>query len=379
MLVWLLFSSILALGHCDDSPNLLISNESKTDSIGNDFQSLIDNITLLLKKVKKPYEGSFQMIPRSEWGAGASSCNTQLRTPVPYLIIHHILGHECHEKGTCQQVVKGLQELHIKTNGWCDVAYNFLIGDDGNVYEGVGWAIQGTHTVGYNDKSLGFAFVGSVAGSSPSAAALAAAENLTSFAVFRDYLSSNYIQPLFVQSESCLASQKSTVAKKECPDIIPRSSWGARETYCAKLLEPAKYVIIIHTAGHGCNVTEECKITVQNIQSFHMDKMDFCDISYNFLVGEDGRVYEGVGWDTEGSHTYGYNDIGLGIAFIGLFTGTPPNAAALKVAQDLIQCAVDKGYLIPDYLLVGHSDVVNTLSPGQALYDKIKTWPHFKH
>ena len=61
------------------------------------------------------------------------------------------------------------------------------------------------------------------------------------------------------------------------------------------------------------------------------------------------------------------------------FSGTSPNAAALKVAQDLIQCAVDKGYLIPDYLLVGHSDVVNTLSPGQALYDKIKTWPHFKH
>ncbi|XP_036611482.1 peptidoglycan recognition protein 3-like [Trichosurus vulpecula] len=257
---------------------------------------------------------------------------------------------------------------------------SFLIGDDGNVYEGVGWALQGTHTVGYNDKSLGLAFVGSIAGSSPSTAALSAAEDLTSFAVSRGYLSFKYIQPLFVQSESCLASNRSAVSKKaKCPDIIPRSSWGARETYCAKLLEPAKYVIIIHTAGHGCNVTEECKTAVQNIQSYHIDKMKFCDIGYNFLVGEDGRVYEGVGWDTEGAHTYGYNDIGLGIAFIGLFSGTSPNAAALKVAQDLIQCSVDKGYLIPDYLLVGHSDVVNTLSPGQALYDKIKTWPHFKH
>ncbi|XP_027727224.1 peptidoglycan recognition protein 3-like [Vombatus ursinus] len=379
MFVWFLFFSILGLGHCDDIPNLLISNESKTDSTANDFQNLINNITLLIKKVKMPYGGSFRMIPRPEWGAGPSGCSIQLRSPIPYLIIHHIPGQECHEKSTCQQKVKGLQELHVKTNGWCDVAYNFLIGDDGNVYEGVGWTIQGTHTVGYNDKSLGFAFVGSIAGSSPSAAALAAAENLTSFAVYRGYLSSRYIQPLFVQSESCLASQKNRVSKKECPDIIPRSSWGARETYCAKLLGPAKYVIIIHTAGHSCNVTEECKITVQNIQSYHIDRMKFCDIGYNFLVGEDGRVYEGVGWDTEGAHTYSYNDIGLGIAFIGLFTGTSPNAAALKVAQDLIQCAVDKGYLIPDYLLVGHSDVVNTLSPGQALYDKIKTWPHFKH
>ncbi|XP_051852570.1 peptidoglycan recognition protein 3 [Antechinus flavipes] len=362
-----------------DIPNSLISNESKIASIANDFQNWINNITLLIRKVKKPYGGSFQMIPRSEWGAAPSDCSIQLRTPVPFLIIHHLPGQECQEKGTCQQRVKELQELHIKTNGWCDVAYNFLIGDDGNVYEGVGWTTRGTHTVGYNNKSLGFAFVGSKAGRSPSAASLAAAEKLTSFAVSNGYLSPKYIQPLFVQSESCLIPPKNEVSKKECPDIISRSSWGSQETYCPKLPGPAKYVIIIHTAGSPCNVTEECKIMVQNIQSYHIDKMKFCDIGYNFLIGEDGRVYEGVGWDTEGAHTYGYNDIGLGIAFIGLFTETSPNEAALNVAQNLIQCAVDKGYLIPDYLLVGHSDVVNVVSPGQALYDKIKNWPHFKH
>ncbi|XP_043859159.1 peptidoglycan recognition protein 3 [Dromiciops gliroides] len=339
MFVWFVFFSILGLGSC----------------------------------------GSFPVISRTEWGAGRCGCSNQLEIPVPYLIIHHIPGHKCHQKASCQQMVKGLQELHVKTNGWCDVAYNFLIGDDGNVYEGVGWAIQGTHTVGYNNKSQGFAFVGSVTGSSPSAAALTAAQNLISFAVDKGYLSPKYIQPLFVQSESCLASQKNGVSKRECPDIISRSSWGARETYCSKLLEPAKYVIIIHTVSHSCNVTKECKISVQNIQSSHIDERKFCDIAYNFLVGEDGRVYEGVGWDIEGAHTYGYNDIGLGIAFIGTFSGISPNAAALKVAQDLIQCGVDKGYLIPDYLLVGHRDVVNTLSPGQALYEKIKTWPHFKH
>ena len=58
--------------------------------------------------------------------------------------------------------------------------------------------------------------------------------------------------------------------------------------------------------------------------------------------------------------------------------GTPPNVAALEAAQTLIQCAVDKGYLTPDYLLMGQSDVFNTLSPGKALYNIISTWPHFK-
>ncbi|CAO2599008.1 Peptidoglycan recognition protein 4, partial [Lemmus lemmus] len=99
----------------------------------------------------------------------------------------------------------------------------------------------------------------------------------------------------------------------------------------------------------------------------------------SFLVGQDGGVYEGVGWNSQGSRTEGYNDIALSITFMGVFTGSSPNSAALEAAQDLIQCAVDKGYLTPNYLLMGHSDVSNTLSPGQALYNIIKTWPHFKH
>lgn len=38
-------------------------------------------------------------------------------------------------------------------------------------------------------------------------------------------------------------------------------------------------------------------------------------------MGQDGGVYEGVGWHRQGSHTYGYNDIGLGVAFMGNFSG----------------------------------------------------------
>lgn len=41
----------------------------------------------------------------------------------------------------------------------------------------------------------------------------------------------------------------------------------------------------------------------------------------SFLVGQDGGVYEGVGWRFQGSHTFGYNDIGLGVAFMGDFGG----------------------------------------------------------
>uniref|UniRef100_A0A8C0ZPV0 Peptidoglycan-recognition protein n=1 Tax=Castor canadensis TaxID=51338 RepID=A0A8C0ZPV0_CASCN len=157
-----------------------------------------------------------------------------------------------------------------------------------------------------------------------------------------------------------------------CPNITPICLGSQRDTLPSNE-PPVKYVIIIHTAGTSCSVPVDCQIRVRDTQSFHVDRRDFCDIGYHFLVGQDGGVYEGVGWHIQGSHTYGYNDIALGIAFMGNFV------AALEAAQDLIQCAVAKGYLAPNYLLVGHSDVTNTLSPGQALYNIIKSWPHFKH
>lgn len=37
---------------------------------------------------------------------------------------------------------------------------SFLIGGDGNVYEGAGWHRQGAHTLGYNKISLGIGFIG---------------------------------------------------------------------------------------------------------------------------------------------------------------------------------------------------------------------------
>lgn len=47
---------------------------------------------------------------------------------------------------------------------------------------------------------------------------------------------------------------------------------------------------------------------------------------HSFLVGDDGRVYEGVGWNVQGSHDQGYNNISLGIAFFGAQEGNGTSA-----------------------------------------------------
>ncbi|XP_045402316.1 peptidoglycan recognition protein 4 isoform X2 [Lemur catta] len=381
MLPWLLiFSSLGGLRVWSDSS--WDKTQAKQTSEG--LQYLFGNISQLLEKGKlvTPPRLSTDVstvVSRKEWGAEAVGCSAQLTTPVDVLVIHHIPGLECHDRTVCSQRLRELWGHHVHNNSGCDVAYNFLVGDDGRVYEGVGWNIQGVHTQGYNNISLGFAFFGTKKGHSPRPVALSAMEGLISYAVQKGHLSSRYVQPLLVKAENCLVPRQKGSPKKACPSVVPRSAWGARQTHCPRMNLPAKYVIIIHTAGRTCNVSDECCVLARDIQSFHLDRLKLCDIGYNFLVGQDGVIYEGVGWNVQGSRTPGYDDIALAIAFMGTFTGTPPNAAALEAAQDLIQCAVVERYLTPNYLLVGHSDVTNTLSPGQALYNIISTWPHFKH
>ncbi|KAM5295191.1 peptidoglycan recognition protein 3 isoform 1-T2 [Glossophaga mutica] len=373
MLLWLLFFSALGLGAWGDSP-WFSWNETQARDVS---EQLVDLFVGISQFIQKGRNGNPTIVSRKEWGAQSLTCRALLTPPVAYVISDQLMGMECQEQNVCSQKLRDLQSHSIFTKGWCDVAYNFLVGDDGRVYEGVGWNIQGLHTQGYNSISLGLAFFGTKEGSSPSPAALSAAENLIFYAIRKGHLSPRYIQPLLLEEEVCPAHEQ-PVPRKACPSIIMRSSWEARETYCPKMNIPAKYVIIIHTAGATCSTSMDCQARVRDTQSYHMDKLNFCDIGYHFLVGQDGGVYEGVGWHIQGSHTYGYNDIALGIAFMGNFVEKPPNAAALEAAQSLIQCAVDKGYLTPNYLLVGHSDIVNVVSPGKALYDIISTWPHFK-
>ena len=50
--------------------------------------------------------------------------------------------------------------------------------------------------------------------------------------------------------------------------------------------------------------------------------LGWSDIGYSFLVGEDGNVYEGRGFDREGAHTQGYNNVGLAWSFMGSFTSS---------------------------------------------------------
>lgn len=159
-----------------------------------------------------------------------------------------------------------------------------------------------------------------------------------------------------------------------------RAIWKGREpTRVSAISTPVNFFFIHHTTGSRCYDFSTCAAKVRNIQNYHMNTKGWSDIGYSFLVGEDGAVYEGRGWNNVGAHTSGYNSKSFAAALIGDFTTTEPKTAALNAAKNLIKCGVKKGHITSTYRLFGHRDVSKTTCPGDALYDEIKKWPNYSN
>ncbi|XP_074641038.1 peptidoglycan-recognition protein SC2-like [Tubulanus polymorphus] len=165
-----------------------------------------------------------------------------------------------------------------------------------------------------------------------------------------------------------------------CPgvNVITRAQWGARRARrYSTLATPVPYVFIHHSAGPQCQQTDSCKRIVRAIQAYHMDVRKWDDIGYNFLVGGDGNAYEGRGWGRVGAQCKGFNSRSLGICFVGNFMNSLPTASAQRAASNLMMCFSRYAKVTTNYSLYGHRDAGQTLCPGNALYNRIRTWPHY--
>ncbi|XP_017886197.1 peptidoglycan-recognition protein SB1-like [Ceratina calcarata] len=164
------------------------------------------------------------------------------------------------------------------------------------------------------------------------------------------------------------------------PNIISRQNWHARQPVERELLEvtPTPYVVIHHGGEPKyCYDEKTCSAIVRQYQNFHIDDRHWFDIGYSFVIGEDGNVYEGRGWDYVGAHAPGYNTQSIGICIIGDFSNFVPNEKALKTLNDLIKYGVKLRKIRGDYHILGHRQARSTLCPGTAFYKYVQTLPRW--
>ncbi|TMW40784.1 hypothetical protein DOY81_014135, partial [Sarcophaga bullata] len=133
------------------------------------------------------------IIPRNTWLALEPFEDYEyIEGPVDIVVICHTGGESSTSTSRNMELIRNIQTYHVDTKGWEDIGYNFLIGCDGNVYEGRGWGVVGAHTYGYNRRSIGITFIGSFTGVLPTEKALEACKNLLMRGVNEGHLTNDF-------------------------------------------------------------------------------------------------------------------------------------------------------------------------------------------
>jgi hypothetical protein len=171
--------------------------------------------------------------------------------------------------------------------------------------------------------------------------------------------------------------------------VITRAQWGANENLrfdddgkekWTPRYAPVQKVIIHHTVTS--NGGSDPASVIRAIYYYHAVSLGWGDIGYNYLVDQNGRVFEGRhgGRDVIGAHTFGNNTGSMGIAAIGNFEFTATSQNALGAMGRVI------GELAPhlDPLASGsfgnytnvpnvcaHRDFMATECPGNGIYTRL--------
>lgn len=196
----------------------------------------------------------------------------------------------------------------------------------------------------------------------------------------------------------------------EQPQIITRAAWGANESWRFDAegapLWPEEFfavqkLIVHHTAG--INDDPDPAATVRAIQYYQAIERGWGDIGYNFLIDEQGRIYEGrysreygpdevpsatnlEGDSVQGAHVANHNSGTVGIALLGNLVNQDATPAARAALEQLLAWLAEmhgidplgEGLYVnphPDGFtqkhnpnITGHRDWAATLCPGGTFY-----------
>lgn len=120
-----------------------------------------------LTDIATPVAGSGpKVITRAQWGADES-----IRCQGPHYddflggaTVHHTAGNNNYSRAESANIVRGIYAYHAQTLGWCDIGYNVLVDKYGQIFEGrfggLDRPVQGAHSGGFNENTMGIAMMG---------------------------------------------------------------------------------------------------------------------------------------------------------------------------------------------------------------------------
>jgi len=136
------------------------------------------------RDVAQAIETQPTILSRAEWGAdesirrGSPSYGKTIKAG----FVHHTVNANSYTAAEVPALLRSIYAYHVKSNGWSDIGYNYLVDRFGRVWEGrfggISKVVTGAHTGGFNADTFGASLLGTYSTVAPSAATLNALEQL---------------------------------------------------------------------------------------------------------------------------------------------------------------------------------------------------------
>jgi len=150
--------------------------------------------------------------------------------------------------------------------------------------------------------------------------------------------------------------------------LVPRSAWTSQAVGANHNLMNGVQRLTVHHTGEYAGMADLPELEVlRRIERYHRNERGWCAIGYHFIVGKDGRVYEGRPVKYQGAHVRSNNPHNIGISVAGDFMKKPPNTQQLRALSAFLDEGQRK-YRVPMARVAGHRDLNPSLCPGDALY-----------
>ena len=182
------------------------------------------------------------------------------------------------------------------------------------------------------------------------------------------------------------------------PAIITRAQWGADESL--RCQQPAyadrvKATVVHHTGDGQAYTADQSAAIIRGIYYYHAKTLGWCDIGYNAIVDEAGRVFEGAAGGIDraviGAHAGGFNTGTVGVLMLGDYATRRPAAAEIDGVSRYLAWQSDlwdldpsgsvsltsgggvytpypAGQVVVKPQIMGHRDVDSTPCPGNVGY-----------
>ncbi|MBO3742210.1 N-acetylmuramoyl-L-alanine amidase [Actinoplanes flavus] len=128
-----------------------------------------------------------RMVTRVGWRADESIVEEppEYTGAVHVVFVHHTATGNSYGCAQSAGIVRGIEAYHVKSKGWNDIGYNFLVDKCGRIFEGraggVNRSVLGAHTLGFNKNASAVAVIGDYGSAAVPARARAAVAQVAAY------------------------------------------------------------------------------------------------------------------------------------------------------------------------------------------------------